>query len=204
MNKFVKLSILICMALLPARLWAVETAAQLLDRCIAQVNSAPSLEIKASMATNNGSTIACTLTLSREKFSLSSPQMLVWYDGSTQWTYSVESKELTITEPFDEELLQINPFAILKNYADNYTVRRLSSGIPKVELVAKQASAPVKKAVVMLNPTTYLPDRLDITLSNNVSVCILVSSAKKGATLPSTVFKFNPNKYPVKETNDLR
>ena len=192
------------MALIPTEISAIETAAQSLDKCIERVNDAPSIEINAAIVSNQGTSSLCAMILSREKFNMVTPEMLVWYDGTTQWTYMIGSQELSITEPFEEELLQVNPFAILKNYAQTYTCRRLSGSQLKIELIAKSVSSEVSKAIVSLDANTYLPTRLDVTMRNGTSLCVKVNSSKIGAAVPSSVFKFDKNKYKVSEINDLR
>lgn len=182
---------------------AVETAEQILTRCAGKFMSAPSLtlDFTLSVGVNRSN---CRLTVSRDKYRLSSPDLEVWYDGATQWAYSTSDKEVSITDPTEEELMESNPFAIVTNYKKSYTCRRLSGDKNEIELVAKSKMATVRKAVVTIDGRTWLPTKLIVTMANGRTFAATVTSAAEGKALPSTTFIYNKEKYPAKTIIDLR
>jgi len=189
--------------LVPVESHAVETASQIIAKCAAKVSASPSFKLKFTLRYGDRSSV-CDLTLAKQKYRLSSPEMEVWYDGTTQWTYTVAQKELSITEPTADELLECNPFAILNHYDKAYACRRLSGKGIDIELVAKSAASSVRKAVVSISHSTYLPEKLTVTLSNGRTFSATVSTAVAGKALDSSYFTYDKKKFPALETVDLR
>ncbi len=205
MKHFRRLSFLIILAILmsPSAASAAETAAQILAKCATKVNNAPALTVKFRLTFGNGHS-DCTMTMAKEKYRLSSKEMEVWYDGSTMWTYSTASKELSITDPTDDELLECNPFAILNGVTKVYNAHRLKGQSYEIELTAKAKGSTIRKAVVSINPKTYLPTKLVVTLSNGRTFSAAVTSSAVGKAVPASTFIYNKSKFPAKETIDLR
>ena len=182
---------------------AAETATQLLSKCAAKVDKSPSVTIKFRLAFGNRYS-DCTMILAKDKYRLSSSDMEVWYDGKTQWTYAKASKELSITEPTTDELLECNPFAILKGFSKIYNCRRLGGPANDIELTSKVKGSAVKKAVVSIDSKTSLPTKLVVTLSNGRTFSATVSSTTAGKALPASTFTYDKSKFPAKEIVDLR
>lgn len=188
---------------LPAASHAVETASQIIAKCAARVTDAPSLKFKFTLQYGDR-TSPCDITIAKQRYRMSSPEMEVWYDGSTQWTYASAQKELSITEPTADELLECNPFAILNHYSKAYNCRRLSDKELKIEMTAKSAVTTVRRAVIDIDPATYLPEKMIVTLSNGHTFTATVGSAVAGKALASSYFTYDKAKYPAVETVDLR
>lgn len=184
--------------------FAVETAQQLIARCAAVVNEAPSVDVAFTLSNVQGGPVKMTMTISKQRFMLDSPQMIVWYDGTTQWTYLKKDKELNITDPTTEELMECNPFAILNYYSSAYTARRLEGEQSVIELVSKDRNASVRKAVVTLDPSTHFPSKVIITTSTGSVMVATVTSITKGRSLPISTFTYDTVKYPANEIIDLR
>lgn len=196
--------LLILAALLaPSSVSAVETAAQILSKCAAKVNGAPSLTMQFRLEFNGGHS-DCTMTLAKEKYRLSASEMEVWYDGTTQWTYANANKELSITEPTADELLECNPFTILNGFSKIYDCRRLKGPDYEIELTSKVKGSAVRKAVVTINTKTYLPTKLVVTLANGRTFSATVTSSSIGKAVPASTFIYNKAKFPAKEIVDLR
>lgn len=203
MKQLIVLILAIAMSALGLSAKGAETAASVLSKCAAKVSAAPSVEFKFVLSYGDTHT-PCSILISKDKYRLSSGQMEVWYDGATQWTYATAQKELSITDPTPDELLECNPFAILNNYSKAYTCRRLSGPDHQIELVSKSKSATVRKAVMTVDPKTYLPSKLVVTLSNGRTFSAEVGTATIGKTMPSTAFKYDKAKFPASEIVDLR
>ncbi len=195
--------LLLAALMMPAASHAVETASQIIAKCAAKVSAAPSIKFKFTLQYGDR-TSPCDITVARQCYRMSSPEMDVWYDGVTQWTYASAQKELSITEPTTDELLECNPFAILNHYAKAYNCRRLPGKNIEIEMTAKSAASTVRKAVVDIDARTYLPQKLTVTLSNGRTFTATVGSAVEGKTLAPSFFTYDKAKYPAVETVDLR
>ncbi|MDR1699152.1 MAG: outer membrane lipoprotein carrier protein LolA [Prevotellaceae bacterium] len=67
-------------------------------------------------------TINGSLWLKGNKFRLAIPGVETYFDGTTQWVYMTEAKEVTISHPTEAELQEINPTTILTSYKKGYKI----------------------------------------------------------------------------------
>ncbi len=193
--------ILIVLAALTAS--AASSAEQLMARCAKAVNDAPSLTVAFTLSAGR-TTSSCTMKIARQRFTMQSPDMTVWYDGTTQWTYIASDRELSITEPTADELLECNPFAIVNYYSQLYNVRTVAGQANTVELTPKRAGTSIRRATVTINPDTSLPSAINATLANGHTFSVKVTSASRGSNLPASTFVYNKTTHPAVITNDLR
>ena len=149
-----------------------------------------------------------TIRLKGEKFVLEAGGMTTWFDGHTQWTYLPESDEVNISEPTDEELQTLNPYAWLSLYDRGYDLKLLpadASDIYKVEMVARSPEAQVSRLVLWLDKSGLQPVKFSLTLAGSVEPTeITVGNYRTGQTYADAMFAFNPREYPTAEVIDLR
>ena len=88
-------------------------AVKLLDKASYAFTSAGGVKIGFSISAPSGS-LSGTLKLKNSKFYLSTPQMEVWFNGKTQWSYVKANEEVNVSNPDADELQHINPYAFLK------------------------------------------------------------------------------------------
>ena len=179
------------------------SAADLMARCAKALNDAPSLQVNFSLSVGQN-TSACSMTIARQRFTLKSPDMMVWYDGATQWTYITSDRELSITEPTAEELMECNPFAIVNHYANYYNVRAIQGKANTVELSPKHSGASIRRATITINPDNNLPAAINVTLANGHTFSVKVSSISRGGNIPQASFVYNKSSHPAATINDLR
>ncbi len=193
------------MAALSFNAAGAESVSQILNSSANKIKSAKSL-IAGYTITADGHSQSGIMTISGERFTISSPQMVSWFDGKTQWTYSAHSGEVNMTEPTAEELQQINPFAIIRSFNNRYKAQLLKSpaGSKKIRLTALSPKSDIKGVVLTLNAKTLFPTHIDLTMSNNQNVSIAISRVEEGSTLPMSHFRFDAKKYPGVEVIDLR
>lgn len=184
---------------------AAETATGILSGSANKIKAAKSLVAKYTINVD-GHTQNGIMTISGDRFTISSPQMVSWYDGKTQWTYSSHSGEVNISEPTDEELQQINPFAIIREFSSNYKAQLLTSaaGSKKIRLSALSPKSDIRSATLTINAKTLYPTRIDLTMGNRQNVTIQITEIAEGPTLPAANFRFDAKKYPGVPVIDLR
>ena len=164
-----------------------------------------SKSISASFNINDNGSNSGTITTAGDKFIISTSQLSTWFDGKTQWSYSSTANEVNISEPTAEELQQINPFAIIGSFRNNYNAKLLDKNNGyKISLTPKKTNPTINDIVITFNPTTYFPSLIVITTKNNNKATIKVKSISAGNALPASTFTFNATKYPGVEIIDLR
>ncbi len=185
---------------------AASSGGALLQRCAAKIKSAPSLSVTYTVSAD-GNTAEGLLVLQGEMFTISTPGMVSWYDGKSQWTYSDQIGEVNVISPTAEEVQQINPFAIVKSFSSSYSseqVKSSSAGVTTLRLTAKNRKSDISSADVTINDKTLYPTRIVLTMSNRQKVTINIKNVKAGGKLPVSNFRFDAKRYPNVQVIDLR
>ena len=142
-----------------------------------------------------------TLRLKGEKFVLEAGGMTTWFDGHTQWTYLPSSDEVNISEPTDEELQTLNPYAWLYLYDREYDLQSLpaeTSGQYKIEMSARSAGEQVERLVLWLDKSGLHPVKFSLTLAGNVEpTLITVRDYRTRQPYTDAMFVFDPGEYPT-------
>ncbi len=185
---------------------AASSGGALLQRCAAKIKSAPSLSVTYTVSAD-GNTAEGLLVLQGEMFTISTPGMVSWYDGKSQWTYSDQIGEVNVISPTAEEVQQINPFAIVKSFSSSYSseqVKSSSAGMTTLRLTANNRKSDISSADVTINDKTLYPTRIVLTMSNRQKVTINIKNVKAGGKLPVSNFRFDAKRYPNVQVIDLR
>lgn len=184
---------------------ATDEATALLDQAAAKFKEAPS--ISAAYALTSGSNkVSGRLTFSADRFCMTSPQILTWFDGKTQWSYNKADNEVTVSEPTAAELTQINPFAVINSFRNSFTAKLLPApkGFKKLELKAKEPKSDILSATVTLNETTLMPTQINLVPRSGQPITILLTSVTTGQRYNIKAFQFYAPNYPGVQTVDLR
>jgi len=185
---------------------AASSGGALLQRCAAKIKSAPSLSVTYTVS-SDVNTAEGLLVLQGEMFTISTPVMVSWYDGKSQWTYSDQIGEVNVISPTAEEVQQINPFAIVKSFSSSYSseqVKSSSAGVTTLRLTANNRKSDISSADVTINDKTLYPTRIVLTMSNRQKVTINIKNVKAGGKLPVSNFRFDAKRYPNVQVIDLR
>lgn len=184
---------------------ADETAAAIMQRCAGKFKNAPALTAEFAIA-NTAEPLTGTITMSRSKFNILTPVISIWFDGKTQWTYLTENKEVNITEPTHEELMESNPFELLANFNANYKCRKLKAplGSDMIELTPKASGQSVSVAKITIDKKSGWPTAINVTFSNGNTSSISISKVTLLKSVPAKTFTFDKAAYPASEIVDLR
>ncbi len=203
MKRYIQILLLGLFASLTAS--AADTAAKLLADAASKIENAPSVNATFTISAN-GRTDTGTLVMMGQKFVWETSGMSVWFDGSTQWTWSADTREVTVTTPTPQELAQINPLAILSSLRSDYIATLLPSApaVKKLHLAAKRPDAEICQADVTLQAASLAPEQFVVSYSGGTTVTVKISAYSIGKKLPLTVFRYDPKSHPDAEIVDLR
>lgn len=181
------------------------TAAQIMQRVTDKLTGAPSLDIVVE-GQNGPQTYRAELKMAQQKFVYNIGPLKVFYDGRTQWTVDSDSKEVSITEPTADEVVETNPLAFVRNYNKNYKVSLLdrSEGTYTLKMTAIGKKSYVRSAQVVVSGTTWLPTHVTALLSTGQTLTLRIVKAQAGAALKPETFVFSPTTAPGYEIVDLR
>jgi len=183
---------------------ATTSATSVLDKTAGKINKARSLTADYTISAGTSSEKG-RLTLASGKFTLTSASLRIWYDGITMWTYSPSMNEVNVTTPTAEELMEINPFAIINSYKKQYTAVKQPApkGSFKIMLTPKK-NGPFLKAVITIDSTTYYPKTISLTMTDRSVIDIAIESVTAGNSIDLKAFTFKPADAPGAEIIDLR
>lgn len=201
-NKIRNITLMIMLILSTFSSYAI-SANEILTNATNKYTSSKSISATFNII-NNGSNTG-SITIAGDKFVITTAQLSTWFDGKTQWSYAPSANEVNISEPTQEELQQLNPFAIIGSFRNDYNAKLLDkkNGY-KISLTPKNANPTIKNIVITFNSSTFLPSLIVITTKSNTKATIKVKSINVGNALPASTFTFNASKYPGIEIIDLR
>lgn len=189
-------------------------ARQLLDRVAEKITDDRGYKVIFSVLNYAGENLIGgangTLFLKNDQFTCETPEMKTWFDGKHQWSLIYDSEEVNLTEPSLEELVEINPYALLKLYKKGYSSNILSQkqidGMPfaEVVLIASSKKNDLQKLTLWINTKTNEPHTIDVVRSNGDNVHINIESVKQLSGLDNSIFVFNEKEYPNFDVIDLR
>ena len=106
-----------------------------------------------------------SITMHGKLFSASVSDIEAAYDGQTLYIYQNDIDELTLSNPTEEELLEVNPFAFAQAIVANANITEHDSRDGKavyVTLTPKNQETDVKRFVVKIDRETVLPLSVEI------------------------------------------
>jgi len=170
------------------------------------LTSAKSITASFKIESAGQPAVTGNIAVQGEKFAINSSVNSTIYDGMTQWTISNSDKEISIFEPTADEIAQVNPFAIIRNYDRDYNLKLVSSdsSTVKIRLTPKQTGSSIKDVVLTFTASTKLPKQMTITLDDGTVLHVSISDISTNANIPASRFVVSMKNYAGYEVIDLR
>ena len=141
-----------------------------------------------------------------DQFVIKTEEMKTWFDGLTQWSLIFNMEEVNIIEPTEQELLDLNPYWILKTYKKGYSIKegKVDKGLQEVVLTAQKKSMDLQTINIWIDLAERIPKIIYLTRKDGSFNTVKIKGIKQNIPLDKNFFKFNPNAYPRVEEVDLR
>ena len=151
-----------------------------------------------------------TIQMRGDKFKLETPDMITWYDGSTQWAYVLRTEEVNVSTPGGDELQVTNPAVLLRSYKKGFkvayrgtsTTRQAKSAYDIV--LTPKGKSDIRSVEMQVEKATGFPASFTITDKNDATYSVHISAWQTNANQPDSFFTFNEADYPDAEVVDLR
>ena len=150
-----------------------------------------------------------TMIMKNNKFVLRTPDIMIWFDGKTQWTYFPRNKEVNINTPTGSELRLLNPMILLQDYKKDFDVSYIGESTSAnakiandIALIPKKKED-IEKIEVQIEKGTSLPVKLVVTMRNDIRNTVTIKEIKESSP-PDKTFTFPENDFPDAEIIDLR
>ncbi len=155
----------------------------------------------------NSQSMSGKFVMNGKKFHIDSDIVKVWYDGKTQWGLNTEAKEVSISEPTEQELIETNPLTILAAYKSKCNIRfskTKSIRYDIVELVPKVKNNDFILIEVRIDKTTKNPYSISVTEKNGNVSLLMLTNYQKSVKVTDAEFIFDKAKFKGVTVNDLR
>ncbi len=179
-----------------------QSAKEVLDKAAAAVSNktgiTASFTLKGGQMNNKGS-----ISIKGKKFQITTPDVIIWFDGKTQWSYVKKNDEVNISTPNESQLQSLNPYNFIYMYKKGYnnTVTKKGNNY-EAHLTATDKKKSVQEMYITIHQKTFIPSEIRIKHSKGWNT-IEVSNVKK-ANLSDGIFHFNSKDFPTAEVIDLR
>lgn len=194
---------------------SAQNASEILDKAASVYNNSNGISATFAIRThseqqNMAESFEGQITMKGDKFTLVTPDLITWYDGTTQWTYMTRTEEVNISTPSGDELQFTNPSILLNSYKKGFTaVYKGESTATNGKAAYDIALTPKKKNDILqvelqIEKYASLPAGIAIKMKNGISNTIVISNVKTETNQPDSFFTFNEADYPDAEIIDLR
>lgn len=155
----------------------------------------------------NSQEVSGTFILKGNQFYLDMDEVLVWFNGKTQWVLMKESNEVSITEPSEEELASTNPVSILSAFkkVSKVTFSKLKSDKNYIIMMTpKSKDATFTKVEVQLVKATGNLAAIFMQQKNGTTNQLALHNYQKKVPVTPSTFAFDKSKFKGVTVNDLR
>lgn len=181
-----------------------DNSTNIINKVVSNYKTQKGISATYTISTNQESSSG-SIIMEGNKFYMKSKELVCWYDGKTQWSYSPMTEEVNISEPTNEELQMVNPYAIVSNFKNTFNSKQVKSpeaGFHVVLLTPKEKkSTDIASIEISVNFTTYLLNKIVFNLNDKTRLTIIVSNYKCRQSFESSTFTFNkslvPNGTPI-------
>lgn len=178
------------------------------NKAIAAYKAAKGIAVHYSMTGAMGSSSG-QIVMQGNKFCITSSNMICWYNGKTQWSYTTMSNEVSIMEPTANELQVVNPFAVISNFQSSYTATLMKQSNAQSTVVQLKPKSPGKsqfsEVVLTISKSNNLPSKIVATMKDKSKITITLSKYQTGGNFPASTFVYNKKFVPAgTQVVDLR
>ena len=196
-TSFILMMLLICIGA------QAESAKSILDKAAATVSHPSGVQANFQMISKQFGSTSGTISIKGRKFHASTPQAIVWFDGTTQWTYMKQNDEVNVSNPTEAELQAINPYNFINIYKKGFKLssKKVNNSY-EVHLKATDKNRKIQEMYIIVDQQSYRPTHVKMLQNGKWSVLLI--SGLKSTSLSDGMFQFNSKDFPQAEIIDLR
>jgi len=191
-------------------------AKEILDRIAAKAKQMKSIQADFSILvedkkenTRNSST--GNLLMKKEKYKISTSGSVVYFNGKTMWTHTIDDQEVIITEPGNnEEDFMSNPANIFTLYNRDFKYRyirettRNGLKFDEIDLYPKNLDQPYSRIRLLVSRINDMPEVITSYGKDGINYTITLTNFQPDREISDTLFTFDPAKNKKVEVVDMR
>ncbi|MBP3354558.1 MAG: outer-membrane lipoprotein carrier protein LolA [Bacteroidales bacterium] len=150
--------------------------------------------------------ISGNILLKGKMFAFTTDVMECGYDGETLWSYIKSNEEINLSNPDEEEIINMNPYLLFKNYNKrfNCSYEGKKGTSETLLLTPKNSNDNIKSVKASVNSTMLFPSRIEIINKDKSQIIITISDYNSQINIKGDEFVFDARKYKDIEIIDLR
>lgn len=214
---FVTIGLFVCLGIANAQTGEVAVdpnAKEILDKTSVFFSKKSGLDIDVLVSINNNQTgktssIKGQLQLKNQKFKLSLPDVVTYFDGKTEYVHLVKEKEVNVSSPKPDELKETNPVFLLQSYKNGYKMRyegvhkEKGKNVDIVNLYPNDREKPFSIITIAIDKTTMLPVYILTKGKNGIDTRVDITGLSE-KNMNDAIFVFDEKAHKDVELIDLR
>jgi outer membrane lipoprotein carrier protein len=189
-----------------------ENAIKILDNFSANALRAPSVSMNFCLNTTNqventNDTLTGSIVLCKDKYKLSLPDNIVWFNGETYWSYLPAEKEVTISKRDKKDnSFQNRPSAIFSMYKNGFKSRLLEerSDLYVIDLYPEDIKSDLLRVRLSIGKSQNDLKSLEYKKKDGIVITLQVKKYDLKQKPETDSFIFRPEKYKGVEVIDMR
>lgn len=181
----------------------------LLDNVIKEYDNSKGVSANFNISSeSNGyvSEISGNIFLNGNRFAFTTDEMECGYDGETLWSYIKNNEEINLSIPEEDEIININPYLLLKNYNSRFkcSFAGKNGDLETILLTPKNDADNIQSVKVSINSKLLYPTRIEVVNKDSSKIVIKVTNYNSRINVDNSKFIFDKKRFPNIEVIDLR
>ena len=171
---------------------------KILDKAAAKASIDKGATAAFSVSGGSLNGLTGSFSVKGKKFCITTSNIIVWYDGKTQWLYNKKNQEVNVSTPKGEQ--NINPYTFLYLYKNGYEMSHTTSASGyTVHLIGKGKN--ISELYILVDKNYTLKQ---VKMQQGGKWTTINVSKFQRAKLSDNAFRFQAKDYPQAEVIDLR
>ena len=183
-----------------------------LDRFSVRATNAPSVSLKFKLITDDliekrSDTLTGAVIISKDSYKLEMPNNIIWFDGTTSWSYLIVEKEVVISTPDKNDNTFMNkPSVIFTMYKTGYKTRLIEDRPDRwiIDLYPEDIKSDLIRVRLTIGKTLNDLKILEYRRKDGIVIYINVNEYNLNIKPEPNLFIFDRTKYKGVDVIDMR
>ena len=184
----------------------------ILDRFSTKAANAPSVSLKFKLiiddlAEKKSDTLTGSVIISKNSYKLEIPNNIIWFDGTTSWSYLIAEKEVVITKPDkNDNSFQNNPSGIFTMHKNGYKTRLIEENSVSwtIDLYPEDLKSDLIRVRLTIGKNLNDLKMLEYKRKDGIVIYILTNEYNLNIRHEQNLFVFEREKYRGVDIIDMR
>lgn len=176
-------------------------AKKILDKAAAKVSLKSGTQMSFNISGDKIGQQSGTITIKGKKFNARTNSAIVWFDGTTQWTYLKKNEEVNVSTPNASQQSQMNPYSFIQLYKSGYALSLDKSASGNMVHLVAQKNQSIKEMYILVDANNNIKQ---VKMKQKAGWTTINVTSVKSINVSDSAFKFNASDCPNAEVIDLR